>query len=54
MKFDILVKNIKNIHSNNQIFKIYNHVNFFSKNCSDFILYFQKKKMDHYLAKNNL
>ena len=45
MKFDILVKNIKNIHSNNQIFKIYNHVNFFNGNCSDFILYFQKKKM---------
>ena len=53
MKFDILVKNIKNIHSNNQIFKIYNHVNFFSGNYSDFILYL-KKKLNHYLAKNNL
>ena len=44
MKFDILVKNIKNIHPNNQIFKIYNHVNFLNGNCSDLILYFQKKK----------
>ena len=44
MKFDIVVKIIKNIHSNNQISKIYNHVNFFNGNCSDFILYFQKKK----------
>ena len=44
MKFDMLVKNIKNIHSNNQISKIYNHVNFFSENCSDFILYFQEEK----------
>ena len=55
MKFDILVKNIKNIHLNNQISKIYNHVNFFNSNCSDLILYFpKKKKKDHYLAKNNL
>ena len=54
MKFDMLVKNIKNIHSSNQISKIYNHINFFSENCNDFVLYLKKKKRDHYLAKNNL
>ena len=53
MKFDMLVKNIKNIQSSNQISQIYNHINFFVKIVA--ILYFIfKKKRDHYLAKNNL
>ena len=29
MKFDMRVKKIKNIQSNNQNFKICNHINFF-------------------------
>ena len=44
MKFDILVKNIKNIHSNNQIFKIYNQLNFLVKIVAILSFIFEKKK----------
>ena len=33
MKFDMRVKNIKNMKSNGQIFKIYSNVNFLSECC---------------------
>ena len=33
-KFNMCIKNIKNMQFNDQIFKIYSHVNFFSKSCS--------------------
>ena len=34
MKFDMRIKNIKNMQSNDYIFKICSHVNFFSGNYS--------------------
>jgi len=36
MKFDICIKNIKNLQSNGLIFKMYSHVTFlvFSETCS--------------------
>ena len=34
MRFDIFVKNIKNMQSNHQIFKIGNHINILSVSCS--------------------
>ena len=46
-KFDIYVKNIKNVQFNCQIFKIYSHVNFFNKMCSQICPYinFSQEKL---------